>query len=202
MPNADFFGRLGLYAARGFLDRDLCAGIVGEAATCVAHPAPLYAKEGGAQVAEAFRKTLIALMSEAHDQAVRQRLSALAPLLERHFDLELAGFEPPHVLRYPEGCFFRPHVDRLSDEDAPVHLRRRQVSVSIGLNDQADRAGGPGYCGGSLVFAGLIQDVRAQKFGFPLIGEAGVLIAFPSHMLHEVQAVTYGQRYSIVTWFF
>jgi SM-20-related protein len=34
-----------------------------------------------------------------------------------------------------------------------------------------------------------------------LIGEPGLLVAFRSDVLHEVEAVTHGERYSIVSWF-
>jgi hypothetical protein len=54
------------------------------------------------------------------------------------------------------------------------------VSVVSFLNGEAEAPGGDGYCGGALTFYGLLRDPRANQLGFPLAGEAGLLIAFRS----------------------
>jgi predicted 2-oxoglutarate/Fe(II)-dependent dioxygenase YbiX len=48
---------------------------------------------------------------------------------------------------------------------------------------------------------GGLRDKYVLLGGFPLQPEEGLLIAFPSRMMHEVQPVTRGKRYSIVTWY-
>ena len=54
-------------------------------------------------------------------------------------------------------------------------------------------------CGGSLVFT----EWRAGRTmgQYRLIPEQGMLVAFPSELTHEVMPVTYGERYSIVSWY-
>jgi predicted 2-oxoglutarate/Fe(II)-dependent dioxygenase YbiX len=65
-------------------------------------------------------------------------------------------------------------------------------------------AGEPaGYSGGSLTFYGLMDDgAGGESVGLPLAGELGLLVAFPSDLLHSVSPVTAGERYTLVTWFF
>jgi len=51
-------------------------------------------------------------------------------------------------------------------------------------------------------FYGLLQDdPKGQGVGLPLVGSAGALVAFPSHMIHGVTPVTHGRRYTIASWF-
>ena len=60
-----------------------------------------------------------------------------------------------------------------------------------------------GYSGGSLTFFGLMDDSPSgESVGLPLAGETGLLIAFPSHLVHSVSPVTAGERYTLVSWFF
>jgi SM-20-related protein len=46
-----------------------------------------------------------------------------------------------------------------------------------------------------------MDDERARSVGFPLIGEAGLLLAFRPNLVHEVTPVTHGERCTVVTWF-
>jgi 2OG-Fe(II) oxygenase superfamily len=59
-----------------------------------------------------------------------------------------------------------------------------------------------GYSGGSLVFYGLMGESSGKTVGLPLAGETGMLIAFPSDLVHAVSPVTAGERYTIVSWFY
>jgi predicted 2-oxoglutarate/Fe(II)-dependent dioxygenase YbiX len=56
------------------------------------------------------------------------------------------------------------------------------------------------YTGGSLTFYGLF-DGKGKNIGFPLIGQAGLLVAFRSVILHGVTSVTSGERFTVVSWF-
>jgi predicted 2-oxoglutarate/Fe(II)-dependent dioxygenase YbiX len=76
------------------------------------------------------------------------------------------------------------------------------VSAVIFLNSAADAREPLSYGGGALTLYGLIDDLAWRGYGFPLVGEQGLLIAFRSYVLHEVTVVTGDERYSIVTWFF
>ncbi|HZC81508.1 MAG TPA: 2OG-Fe(II) oxygenase, partial [Nitrospiraceae bacterium] len=101
-----------------------------------------------------------------------------------------------------EGDFYQVHNDGDNGADAPALTRERKVSVVIFLNSQAQQPVDDTYGGGSLTFYGLIDDPRWLTYGFPLSSEPGLLVAFRSNVLHQVLPVTYGKRYSIVSWLF
>jgi SM-20-related protein len=48
----------------------------------------------------------------------------------------------------------------------------------------------------------LLGDKQADEFGFPLQGEPGWLVAFDSHLFHEVKPITHEERYSVMTWLY
>jgi SM-20-related protein len=74
------------------------------------------------------------------------------------------------------------------------------VSIVVFLNGEGDPADDQSYTGGSLTFYGLMRDARADDRGFPVTGEAGLLVAFPSQLVHSVTPVTCGMRFTIVSW--
>ena len=65
------------------------------------------------------------------------------------------------------------------------------------------RGNQPATRAASLTFYGLMDDgVSGESVGLPLAGETGLLVAFPSHLVHSVSPVTAGERYTLVSWFF
>jgi len=83
------------------------------------------------------------------------------------------------ILRYRVGGLHKLHVDHFSSYS-------RVFGCSIGLNDE--------YEGGLLSFW---DRQKSYKLG------AGDILFFPSNFLfpHEVEEVTAGTRYSLITWF-
>jgi len=85
-------------------------------------------------------------------------------------------------LKYPAGGRYKPHVDTFMDPNA---VDTRKLTVLAFLND----------------------DFEGGKF-FLMIGHEklyppqtkGTVLVFPSFMLHGVEDVTSGYRYSVVTW--
>lgn len=201
MPGADFFGRLGLFVARGFFDGQTCASLRSELRTCQVRPATLTQK-GTHLVDETTRRTKSVKVSAPTLALVRERLLALKPDLERHFGEALTGCEKPQFLRYGVGDFFETHQDSNTDPEAADYIRARRVSVVIFLNGQAGENVPDSHEGGSLSFYGLFKDPRAGSLGFPLAHEAGLLVAFRSDVTHAVEPVTRGERFTVVTWFF
>jgi PKHD-type hydroxylase len=63
----------------------------------------------------------------------------------------------------------------------------RKLSVVVQLSDPAD------YEGGELC-------IQTSNNPQPMQKEQGFLVAFPSYVLHGVQPVTKGTRYSLVAW--
>jgi SM-20-related protein len=203
MPDSSFFAGLGLFVARDFLDSHLCERYRSEVCSGARGPVSVVDGESyGEKIKETVRRTTEAKISSSSRSEIEARLTTIKPLLESHFNLRLTGCEKPQFLIYNEGDFFLPHQDRDDEPEKPDYVRKRKVSIVIFLNSEAAEPQLESYCGGSLAFYGLIDDPRWQRYGFPLVGEAGLMIAFRSEVLHEVTAVTFGERYTIVSWFF
>jgi len=198
---AEFFTRFGLYAQREFLSPDVCAGVRAEMRSATSAPAPVAEGEAGDAVDETHRRTKLADVSADTAAQIGSALQNALPTLAQHFDRKLVGMQQPQFLLYGEGNFFRPHRDDSEKQDAPGFVRQRSISAVVFLNDATEES--DGYSGGSLTFYGLMDDsADGQRVGLPVASETGLLIAFPSDLLHAVSAVTAGERYTIVTWFF
>ena len=125
---------------------------------------------------------------------VSTRVTALRSELSDHFGGPLGDLEEPTFLLYRAGGFYRPHRDRASrTDDAAGTARARRVSIVVFLN--------AGYTGGALTLYGLIDDPVWRDYGFAVPATTGLLVAFPSDLLHEVTPVTAGERYTAVSWF-
>lgn len=205
MPTAEFFTRLGLFVRKNFLDQELCTRCCSEmdaATQTQSNQASIVGPDDTDFIDERIRKVKWVEVPATTVSSVEGRLLALIPTLERHFNLALTGYETLSFLTYREGDFFKVHNDGHNVADAPTLTNRRKVSVVIFLNGQAQQPANGTYCGGSLAFYGLIDDPRWLTYGFPLSSELGLLVAFRSNVLHQVLPVTYGKRYSIVSWLF
>jgi SM-20-related protein len=199
MPRAEFFVPFGLFAQREFLDAALCEALRREMAAAPGRPSPV--AEGAADaVDQSYRKTVSAQVSDATKSLVQSRLEPLKPILERHFGIPLNGCQPPQLLRYRVGDYFRAHADH--EAEGPKHVTERRVSAVVFLNGESDDDEPGSYSGGALTFFGLMGDPRGDAVGFPLDGEPGLLVAFHSDLVHSVTPVTRGERFSIVSWFF
>jgi predicted 2-oxoglutarate/Fe(II)-dependent dioxygenase YbiX len=203
MPSTSILTHLGLFVRRGFLDAESCRLIRDEMVSVDKAPAlirPL--GQTGGVLDQSGRRTGVAHVSASTIALIEGRLQATMSSLASHFHVQLAGWQRPQFYIYEEGDFFKLHLDRDDDPIAPDWVRSRQVSVSILLNDERGGVAAEAYRGGTLVFHGHRRDLKGTAFEFPLKGEEGMFIAFPSDWYHEVRPVTSGRRYSIVTWFF
>jgi SM-20-related protein len=206
MPTAEFFTRFGLFVSKEFLDAALCSEIIKSTEGIGWERAGIYNTLAGTHSdqtsGDVVRKTLKIRIPDVMRGAVADRLLSIVPRLEEHFDLKIAGFEEPQLLRYAAGDYFHGHMDSAPASNWDTTYEKRRVSLVVFLNGQSEEPLADCYCGGSLVFAGLIDDPRVRFQGFPLVGEPGLLIAFRSDLFHEVKQVTFGHRYTIVTWCF
>ena len=198
MPEAEFFAQFGLLVQREFLDAELCEELRGEMAASPGHPS-LVAEHAADAVDENYRRTVSAEVPEATRSAVTSRLEKLRPAVESHFQTQLQGCQPPQFLRYGEGDYFRPHADH--ESEGADYVTERQVSAIVFLNSESEDAVPGSYSGGALTFFGLMDDPRGDALGFPLLGEEGLLVAFPADLVHSVSPVTRGERYTVVSWF-
>ena len=123
------------------------------------------------------------------------------PYLQEANDLagwryDITGAEGTQIGKYEEGGFYSFHMDGKSDnfsvyntpENKFKHGNVRKLSLSLLLNDD--------YEGGNLQFAKANEEVHTPDFN-----KLGSVILFPSFMMHRVQPVTKGTRYSLVSWF-
>lgn len=200
MVTPDFLAKLGLFVKKNFLDAETCNELRGSALTAQGKPATI--TQGDQDILDPYtRKTNQIPLSPEMEHEMVARLLAIKPELEKHFRVTLSGCQGAKLLAYSVGDYFRPHADTVDSDDYPQAIKKRQVSVSILLNN-ADQEEKPlTYSGGALTFYNLLHDPRLKLRGFPLQGEEGLLIAFSSRIVHEVQPITRGERYSLVTWF-
>jgi predicted 2-oxoglutarate/Fe(II)-dependent dioxygenase YbiX len=187
-----------LLVVREFLDTPTCRRIVAEMNGAEGAAATVYGRGNSGLVDQSIRQTLRIRPSVATVQVVIDRLLQFKPAAEKHFDVALSECEDPQFLHYREGDFFVAHQDgntgllRLDTE-------RRRVSTVIFLSRETDTPQPDAYCGGSLLFTDRRRGPDEPKVHF--VGEPGTLIAFRAETTHEVTPVTYGERYSIVSWF-
>ena len=81
--------------------------------------------------------------------------------------------------------------------ETSIELKTMAVSIPdctvLFLNDD--------YTGGALTLYGLVDDPKWRDYGFAVAPAPGLLVAFPSDMLHEVTPVIAGERCTVANWF-
>jgi predicted 2-oxoglutarate/Fe(II)-dependent dioxygenase YbiX len=198
----EFLARLGVQVIPDFLDRDTCERMSKEMIEASGDRATVTVELTQDELAERYRSTTIADVSDDTVSELRDRLLELEGDLERTFGLELDGCEKPQFLLYGEGDFIRPHSDGSHDDEAPDWLKNRAVATVVFLNDQSDEDAPRTFAGGSLNFLDLLSDEsRGRSVGLPIAPTAGLLVAFRADVVHEVTEVTRGDRCTAVSWF-
>jgi len=127
-------------------------------------------------------------------RAVEAKLDACRAHVQGALGLVLGDREGAGFIRYPSGGFYRPHRDR--DDDAGWDgATRRAVALVLFLNSSKAAAPTGEFDGGllRLFFEGHDIDVAPQ---------AGLFVAFPATVLHEVTEVRDGTRDTVVDWFY
>ena len=104
------------------------------------------------------------------------------------YHCEFKSYEPVQFLGYPVGGHYKGHNDGETFNLKTRQWERiveRDVSFLFYLNDQ--------YGGGELEFYDLGLTIKPKK---------GMMIAFPSYkeFVHKVHPVTWGHRYTLVSW--
>jgi SM-20-related protein len=184
-----------------FLDEPARKALLEQARRTVPRPAAVFDGRPAAGVDMAVRNTWEVPVEGAAASDLAARVGAIRSDLSAHFQMPLGGHEGPTVLLYQPGGFYEPHVDRSGRGEPVIHPARRRVSVVVFLNAMRTPPGPADYSGGALTFYDLMDDAAWRGFGFALEPSPGLLIAFPSDVVHEVRPVTAGDRYTIVDWF-
>ena len=200
MPSADFFRSLGLFVAEDFLSADSCLALRSEMDASASKKATIYRGVQEGILDESSRRALAARVSEATWRLVGDQLRAIKPRFEEHFGVSLSpNFHGPVFLIYPPGGFYRPHRD--ASEESRNESSGRLVSVVIFLNAQTREPAAHTFGDGGLTFYGLMDGPAWSKCAFTVSPARGVLVAFRSDVLHEAQAVSFGKKYAVVSWF-
>jgi len=199
MPSSSFFHNLGLFVREGFFDPSACAQIQSQMYNAESEKGSIVLPDGREDVVDEEVRKVLSIKAEASMKSmVWDAIWNLKPSLEDHFHVHLRGCEPPAFLRYGKGAFYRPHKD--GHPDSPPSTKNRRVSVVIFLNRRSGEPSQDAYGGGALTFYGLLEGPTWEMCPLSLEADPGLLIAFRSDTLHEVRPVTFGQRYTIVSW--
>jgi len=135
------------------------------------------------------RNTLWYTITESMAKNLEQ---AVAACFREHvapkYNCQFKSYDPVQFLGYPVGGHYKGHNDGESFNHQTRQWEKimdRDVSFLFYLNDQ--------YGGGELEFYDLGLTIKPKK---------GMMIAFPSYheFAHKVHPVTWGHRYSLVSW--
>jgi SM-20-related protein len=199
MPNANFFRSLGLFVQENFLAPGFCAELRAEMSHGKSRAAAIFGEKTEGVLEESVRKVATVDVERSLESKTRERLLGVMPALQNHFKVSLDDCQGPEFLKYGVGAFYLAHKD--GNPSGPAKVTRRRVSAVIFLNAQSKEPAENAYCGGSLTFYGLMDGPEWGKLAFPLEAETGLLVAFRSDVVHEVQPVTAGERFTVVSWY-
>lgn len=146
---------------------------------------------------ESVRKSFSVRVEHSTKTMVQTQFAALKSTLEEHFHAPLGICEPPNFLSYGEGAYFKQHRDAAQHRDVAA----RRVSLVLFLNTCSKEPAADCYGGGALNFFGLMKGPHWEDCAFSIEAEPGMLVGFSSDIAHEVQPVTFGQRFTIASWF-
>jgi SM-20-related protein len=199
MPGPAFFQSLGLYVVDGFLDREACFHIQSKMLSAPVEKGLIGRDELDQVLDERVRRVGCASLGPDTARAVKEDLLSIKPKLEEHFKISLGDCESPEFLLYGAGSFFRPHRDVSRCERSRASMR--EISIVVFLNESSTDVTTNTYRGGALTFHGLMSGPHWEECAFEFHAATGMLIAFPSNLLHEVRPVEFGQRFTIASWF-
>jgi len=191
-----------MYVESDFLGPDQCDRLMSDAKTVASKPATV--REGHENVVDDdYRRSRIAQVSDDSVALISDKLEALRPTLEDHFQVRTTGCRRPEFLIYRPGDFFKAHADSVPVGTGPGDrvVTGRVISTIVFLNGESAEPESGFFTGGTLGFFGLMDDPRMADREFGLTGQAGLLVAFRPEIVHRIAPVTDGERFTIVTWF-
>jgi predicted 2-oxoglutarate/Fe(II)-dependent dioxygenase YbiX len=183
-----------------FLSPEECRGLTREMDASFQQQAEVWLGDDFG-VDPASRLGAIATLSDAAQELVQDRLWEVMPVLEELYRCEISHISAATALIYRRGDHFAAHSDGGVDEDAPPEVMRRRVSLVVALNDGASER--PQFSGGALHFYPGCAPGSPPAPGAAVIAvqsRPGLLVAFPSPIVHQVMPVADGCRYSLALW--
>lgn len=140
--------------------------------------------EGGVLKNKELRKSsVIGINAGEQKDWIFDRMHSVIQEANRYYHFDLSGFyEPLQLAQYAVGDFFDWHLDFGAGASS-----NRKLSLSVQLSDPDS------YEGGDLEFRINNTVVKAPR-------TQGMMIIFPSFIMHRVTEITKGTRRSIVGW--
>ena len=203
MPAAEFFNKFRIFSEKNFLDQEFCNLLCDEMSKAPQSNTTSFDSNGAGLIEDVEytkRKDVLTLPNEILKK-LEKKLIGKIPELEEQFGIEINGLQQITPSIYSTGDYAGPHTDNPPIADVPEYIRNRKASIVIFLNEESIVEKEGAYCGGNLTFYGLIEGKTFQNVGMPVVGEAGMLIAFPPNRTHQVTKVTAGKRYVIVSFY-
>lgn len=193
VTQSDATARVPLLIRPGFLDRPSCERIRRAMDRGIADAAEIVGDEISTR--ERVRHARSIEIDPSLLTFVEGRLDSLRSAIAKTVGRRIGDREGTGFLRYQQGGFYRQHRDR-GDVAGWAAAARRAVTVVIFLNGQSE-ADHADFKGGHLW---LYPDTPAEPL--EIRPETGLLVAFPSDVLHEVEPVYEGIRDAAVDWFY
>lgn len=142
--------------------------------------------DSSSKISENIRKSQISWISLNNDTSfIYDRIGYAARQLNgQFFGFDLYGFveDIQYTTYRPQGDFYSWHMDTNDGHSAP-----RKLSLILQLSDPAE------YDGGELQTMTAAEPTTIPK-------KKGLIVAFPSFIVHRVKPVTRGVRRSLVVW--
>jgi len=149
---------------------------------------------------EAIRRTTSIEIDPDVREWFERRLDGCRPAIAHALGRLLGQREGAGFLRYPPEGFYLPHRDRGDVAGWPA-AARRAASVVVFLNGSTTSRPPRRQTG---EFEGGLLRLHPDSTGTPvhITPQAGLLVAFPAEVLHEVLPVRSGTRDAAVDWFY
>ena len=151
-------------------------------------------EQNGRGVLDDYRKSKVAWLKHNEESNwIYDKMTYITKKINSmYFNYDLFGFlEPMQYSIYDDSDkgHYNWHVDRASVEiNAPASFRK--LSISVQLSDPSE------YDGGELTITESMNNTNDKIVNKDL----GVVVHFPSYVLHQVAPVTRGTRKSLVAW--
>ena len=177
------------------LDAEICRRVCRKSAAAARSPARV--ADGRTTSSDGrYRRAKCIRLPPYERSLLRRRILTVLPRLARCFRVRLTTLQRVQVLSYRTGDFFMRHRDNSKRPDTRPSIRRRRVSLVLFMNHGDASGRRRDYSGGRL----NLYNVKKTGGGVCVSGEPGMLVAFPSTMLHEVTRVRSGERLTVVGW--
>jgi SM-20-related protein len=185
-------GILRIFIVERAMDDPTCRRV--QAAMDVGVREPSEVIEDEMALVEDIRRANHIEVPQAIFELVDAHLDAHREAIATFFDQPLGSREGVNLLRYEDGGFYKPHIDR-AELPAWPPAAHRAFTVILFLESAREADPSGGFSGGVLR---LLPDDAEP---IDIVPRRGVLVAFPAETVHEVLPVADGHRDTVVDWF-